>query len=80
MHRHSERITDILAKNTDAELKKLKIALEAVENDIRTLLDAPDIQSDQQDMLTSYLLFIQDKAKIVLFLRYKVVVLTQFFR
>lgn len=61
LHRHSERITDILAKNTDTELKKLKNAIEAVENDIRSLLDAPDIQSDQQDMLTSYLLFIQDK-------------------
>ena len=64
LHKRSERITDILAKNTDLELKKLHTALSAVEKDILQLLEAQDIQSDQKEILNAYLLFTQDKGWI----------------
>lgn len=64
LHKRAERITDILAKNTGTELKKLQTALNAVEQDIRQMLDAEEIQSDQKEILNAYLLFTQDKGWI----------------
>lgn len=61
LHRRAERITDILAKNPMAELKKLKTALSTVEADIQNMLNADNISSDQADILNAYLMLTQDK-------------------
>ncbi len=64
LHQRMERITNILAKNTDSEIKKLNTALNAVENDIKKMLKAQDLSGDQEDILNAYLLFTQDKGWI----------------
>ncbi|MGN1063756.1 MAG: phosphoenolpyruvate--protein phosphotransferase, partial [Alphaproteobacteria bacterium] len=61
LHQRLERVTNILAKSAVSESKKLNSALKTVAEEIKKMLENPDISPDQLDILNTYLLFTQDK-------------------
>lgn len=51
----------VLAGNTSKEIKRLELAMKAVETEINHLLSKSDISEEQSNILETYLMFMRDK-------------------
>ncbi len=64
IHKRIERTSNILAKDSSTEIKRLNDALLMVQTQINSMLTNPELAEEQIDIFKSYLMFTKDKGWI----------------
>ncbi len=64
VHKQMERVTQILAKDVQQEIRKLTQALNRVEREVNKMLTTSHVNGEQADIFETYLMFIKDKGWI----------------